>query len=77
MHFNQPGTSVTFSDTPLRSFLNEFRILTPELFQGENNKQQIPYSSHGLVVMIIHKAPYVIFKDKKLDKMICIRFHKL
>lgn len=38
MHFNQLGTSVTFSDTPLRSFLNEFRILTPELFQG--GKQQ-------------------------------------
>lgn len=38
MHFNPLGTSMTFSDTPLRSFLNESHVLTPELSQGE--KQQ-------------------------------------
>ena len=56
MHFNQLVSSVTFSDTPLRSFLNEFYVLTPELSGG---KKKTPYL-HFMVMIIIPKAPHVI-----------------
>lgn len=56
MHFNQLIPSMTFSYTPLRSFLNEFSVLTPELSQGEKKS----YYLHFLVKIIIPKAPHVI-----------------
>lgn len=37
MHFNQLVSSMTFSDTPLRIFLDEFCVLTPELSVGKKH----------------------------------------
>lgn len=47
MHFNQLVSSMTFSDTPLKSFLNTFCVLTPELSQGKEKTLLLTFSSNN------------------------------
>lgn len=73
MNFNQLVSSMTFSDTPLRSFLNEFCVLTPELSRGEGEELLLTFSRNDYYTQ--GTSCYLL--PKTLDKMIYNSFHKL